>query len=129
MNGDFVIPPGVREFPVSASTLVAKDSYLYSFAPHMHFSGKHIRFSVRYPDGSHENLLSIPNFQHNWQMVYRLRDPVFLPAGTEIVAEGAFDNSPYNPMNPDAGQTVSWGDQVWDEMFITWMRIAEAHQP
>jgi len=129
MNGDFVIPPGVREFPVSASTLVAKDSYLYSFAPHMHFRGKHIRFSARYPDGSHENLLSIPNFQHNWQMVYRLRDPVFLPAGTEIVAEGAFDNSPYNPMNPDAGQTVLWGDQVWDEMFITWMRIAEAHQP
>jgi peroxiredoxin len=129
MNGDFVIPPGTREFPVSASTLIAKDSYLYSFAPHMHFRGKHIRFSARYPDGSHENLLSIPNFQHNWQMVYRLRDPVFLPAGTEIVAEGAFDNSRYNPMNPDAGQTVSWGDQVWDEMFITWMRIAEAHQP
>jgi peroxiredoxin len=129
MNGDFVIPPGTREFPVSASTLIAKDSYLYSFAPHMHFRGKHIRFSARYPDGSYENLLSIPNFQHNWQMVYRLRDPVVLPAGTEIVAEGAFDNSRYNPMNPDAGQTVSWGDQVWDEMFITWMRIAEAHQP
>jgi len=32
-------------------------------------------------------------------------------------------------MNPDAGQAVSWGDQVWDEMFITWMRIAEAQQP
>lgn len=129
MNGDFVIPPGAREFPVSASTLISKDSYLYSFAPHMHFRGKHIRFSARYPDGGHENLLSIPNFQHNWQMVYRLRDPVFLPAGTEIVAEGAFDNSRYNPMNPDAGQAVSWGDQVWDEMFITWMRIAEAQQP
>jgi peroxiredoxin/mono/diheme cytochrome c family protein len=126
MNGDFVIPSGAREFPVSASTVIAKDSYLYSFAPHMHFRGKHIRFSARFPDGRRENLLSIPNFQHNWQMVYRLRYPVFLPAGTEIVAEGAFDNSRYNPINPDAGQSVTWGDQVWDEMFITWMRIAEA---
>lgn len=126
MNGDFVIPPGVREFPVSATTIIPTDSYLYSFAPHMHFRGKHIRFSARYPDGRRENLLSIPNFQHNWQMVYRLREPVFLPAGTEIVAEGAFDNSRYNPINPDAAQAVSWGDQIWDEMFITWMRIAEA---
>ena len=126
MNGDFVIPPGVREFPVSATTIIPTDSYLYSFAPHMHFRGKHIRFSARYPDGRRENLLSIPNFQHNWQMVYRLREPVFLPAGTEIVAEGAFDNSRYNPINPDASQAVSWGDQIWDEMFITWMRIAEA---
>jgi peroxiredoxin len=127
MNGDFVIPPGVKEFPVSATTVIPRDSYLYSFAPHMHFRGKRIRFAAHYPDGSRESLLSIPNFQHNWQMVYRLKEPVFLPAGTEIIAEGAFDNSRYNPLNPDPAQTVVWGDQVWDEMFITWMRIADAN--
>lgn len=127
MNGDFVIPPGIRDYPVSATTIIASDSYLYSFAPHMHFRGKRIKFTAHYPDGSREVLLSIPNFQHNWQMVYRLKEPVLLPAGTEIVAEGAFDNSRYNPLNPDPAQTVVWGDQVWDEMFITWMRIAEAN--
>jgi peroxiredoxin len=126
MNGEFVIPPGVREFPVAAKTLIPGDSYLYSFAPHMHYRGKHIRFRAVFPDGSEENLLSIPNFQHNWQMVYRLREPVFLPAGTEIVAEGAFDNSRFNPLNPDPDQEVRWGDQVWDEMFLAWMRIGEA---
>lgn len=127
MNGDFVIPPGTRDFPVSATTMISRDSYLYSFAPHMHFRGKRIKFTAHYPDGSRETLLSIPNFQHNWQMVYRLKEPVLLPAGTEIVAEGAFDNSRYNPLNPDPSQTVVWGDQVWDEMFITWMRIADAN--
>lgn len=126
MNGDFVIPPGVREYPVSATTLISDDSYLYSFAPHMHYRGKHIRFKAVYPDGGEEKLLSIPNFQHNWQMVYRLREPVFLPAGTKIVAEGAFDNSRFNPLNPDPTQEVRWGDQVWDEMFLAWMRIGEA---
>jgi len=127
MNGDFVIPPGVKEFPVSATTRIPEDSYLYSFAPHMHFRGKHIRFAALYPDGRRENLLSIPNFQHNWQMVYRLKEPVFLPAGTEIIAEGAFDNSRYNPLNPDPTKTVTWGEQIWDEMFLTWLRIAPAH--
>lgn len=126
MNGEFVIPPGVREFPVAASTLIPDDSYLYSFAPHMHYRGKHIRFKAVFPDGTEEKLLSIPNFQHNWQMVYRLSEPVFLPAGTEIVAEGAFDNSRFNPLNPDPSQEVRWGDQVWDEMFLAWMRIGEA---
>jgi len=125
MNGDFAIPPGAREYPVVASTIFPRDTWLYSFAPHMHYRGKHIRFSAKYPDGSTESLLSIPNFQHNWQMVYRLSEPILLPAGTEIVAEGAFDNSRYNPLNPDPAQQVIWGDQVWDEMFITWMRVSE----
>ncbi|MEX0739013.1 MAG: redoxin domain-containing protein [Pseudohongiella sp.] len=126
MNGEFVIPPGVREYPVTASTRILEDSFLYSFAPHMHYRGKHIRFKAIFPDGGEEKLLSIPNFQHNWQMVYRLREPVFLPAGTEIVAEGAFDNSRFNPINPDPMQEVRWGDQVWEEMFLTWMRIGAA---
>lgn len=128
MNGEFQIPPGVREYPVQAETEISEDSYLFSFAPHMHYRGKHIKFILHYPDGSEEELLSIPNFQHNWQMVYRLSEPVFLPAGSKIVAKGAFDNSRFNPLNPDPSQAVSWGDQVWDEMFLTWMRISPAKQ-
>ncbi len=124
MNGEFEIPPGVREFPVQAETLIDTDSYLYSFAPHMHYRGKHIKFEAQFPDGTTESLLSIPNFQHNWQMVYRLKEPLFLPSGTRIVASGAFDNSIHNPLNPDPRDRVVWGDQVWDEMFITWMRVS-----
>lgn len=129
MNGDFEIPPGVREFPVEASVTVSEDSYLHSFAPHMHYRGKRVAFVARYPDGREENLLSIPNFQHNWQMVYRLKEPMFLPAGTEIIARGAFDNSAFNPLNPDPEKSVSWGEQVWDEMFLTWLRLSEANEP
>ncbi len=125
MSGDFVIPPGVADHPVSATAVLPKDVHLYGFAPHMHYRGKRIKFTANFPDGSSESLLSIPNFQHNWQMNYRLRVPKFLPAGTEIVADGAFDNSPLNPLNPDPSQEVKWGDQVWDEMFIAWMRISE----
>ena len=107
--------------------VISEDSYLHSFAPHMHYRGKRVAFTARYPDGGEESLLSIPNFQHNWQMVYRLKEPVFLPAGTEIIAKGAFDNSSFNPLNPDPEKSVSWGEQVWDEMFLTWLRLSEAN--
>ncbi|MDO8272690.1 MAG: redoxin domain-containing protein [Gammaproteobacteria bacterium] len=126
MNGEFVIPPGVSDYPVIASATIEKDSFLYNLAPHMHYRGKRVSYSAQYPDGRVEELLSIPNFQHNWQMVYRLREPIFLPAGTLIQAEGVFDNSASNLLNPNPAQEVRWGDQVWDEMFIVWMRIGEA---
>lgn len=126
MNGEFVIPPGVSDYPVVASARIEKDSFLYNLAPHMHYRGKRVSYSAQYPDGRVEELLSIPNFQHNWQMVYRLRDPLFLPAGTIIQAEGGFDNSASNLLNPNPSQEVTWGDQVWDEMFIVWMRVGEA---
>lgn len=125
MNGEFVVPPGVPDFPVTARTNVVKDSYLYNIAPHMHYRGKSVRYRLEYPDGTVEDLLSVPNFQHNWQMTYRLREPKLLPAGTVIVAEGAFDNSALNALNPDPSQEVRWGDQVWDEMFIAWLGISE----
>ena len=126
MSGDFLIPPGERNYPVMAETVIAEDSYLHSFAPHMHYRGRHIRFRAEYPDGTGESLLSIPNFQNHWQMVYRLKEPVFLPGGTRIVAEGGFDNSIYNPLNPDPQRAVGWGDQIWDEMFLTWLRVSDA---
>ncbi len=125
MNGDFVVPPGESDYPVTATARLPNDVYLYGFAPHMHYRGKRISFTAQYPDGRTMNLLSIPNFQHNWQMNYRLREPLFLPAGTVIVADGGFDNSSLNPLNPDPSQEVRWGDQVWDEMFIAWMRVSE----
>ncbi len=126
MDGEFVIPPGAPDHMVVARAEIVSDSYLYNIAPHMHYRGKRVKYRAEYPDGTSEELLSIPNFQHNWQMIYKLREPKLLPAGTVIVAEGAFDNSALNPLNPDPAQEVRWGDQVWDEMFIAWMRLSEA---
>ncbi|MDX1490091.1 MAG: redoxin domain-containing protein [Pseudohongiellaceae bacterium] len=127
MNGEFVIPAGEDSFPVKAVAPVPNDSYLYNIAPHMHYRGKSVKYTAEFPDGSSREILSIPNFQHSWQMTYRLKSPMFLPAGTTIVAEGVFDNSPGNALNPDPTQEVRWGDQVWDEMFIAWMRVGDAN--
>ena len=39
---------------------------------------------------------------------------------------GAFDNSPYNPFNPDPSRTVTFGEQTTDEMFIGYYNYSVA---
>ncbi len=121
LNRRFLIPAGAKDHEVMESAVVQKDAYLVSFMPHMHYRGKRMKFIANYPDGSSEELLSVPNYQFNWQMRHHL-EPKFVPAGTEIVAVGAFDNSTQNPFNPDPTQEIDWGRQSWDEMFIGYMR-------
>ncbi len=59
-------------------------------------------------------------------MDYQLKEPKFLPAGTRIIAKGAFDNSEMNSFNPDPNQEVTWGEQTWQEMFIGFVGLADA---
>jgi hypothetical protein len=91
---------------------------LYALRPHMHFRGKAFRFSVVYPDQSTEVLMNVPRYDFNWQPTYRFTEPKLLKAGTRIIIDGSYDNSEYNPGNPDPTVTAIGGLQSWDEMFI-----------
>ena len=121
---DIVIPPHAHEHPVSAERTVKADTYLFNLQPHMHFRGKRVSYTAIFPDGTAQKLLSVPNYQFNWQMIYTPTEPIFLPAGTKIVAEGAFDNSSMNLNNPAPDKEVRFGLQSWDEMFIAHMQIS-----
>jgi hypothetical protein len=118
LNNKFVIPAHAQNFPVSNSFKVPMDAVLTSFSPHMHVRGKSMKFTAQYPDGSEEALLSIPNYDFNWQRSYSFDTPKNIPAGTTILVEGAFDNSNKNKANPAPEESVKWGDQSWEEMFI-----------
>lgn len=128
MNAGFKIPPGSSNYEVTAATVIEEDSYLHSFAPHMHMRGKNVNYKAVYPDGREELLIAVPDYQFNWQMNYQLKEPVFLPAGTKIVTDGAFDNSTLNAFNPDSSAEVTWGEQSWEEMFLHFMGIAKAYE-
>ncbi len=119
------IPPFSRKEMV-ATKVFRKDSYLSMLGPHMHYRGYDANFKLRYPDGREEEVLNVPNYQFNWQKVYDFKEPLFLPAGTELVFRGTFDNTEQNPFNPDASQTLSWGEQTWQEMFFGFFRYVEA---
>ena len=96
--------------------------------PHMHFRGKRMRFVAEYPDGSEELLLSVPDYDFNWQLVHELEQPLRVPAGTRIRATGAFDNSAQNKANPDPSIDLFWGEQSFEEMFMGFYAWKETNQ-
>jgi hypothetical protein len=112
------IPAYAANHEMQRTVTLTKDARLYSMGPHMHFRGKRMRFYADYPDGRHEELLNVANYQYNWQFQYELTQPKLMPAGTKITAVAAFDNSPQNKANPDPSRRVPFGEQSWDEMMF-----------
>ncbi|QDT71584.1 redoxin domain-containing protein [Lacipirellula limnantheis] len=128
LNFKFLIPPFHPNYPIEAEKKFKEDTYLYTMTPHMHYRGKAFRFTAHYPDGSEEILLDVPRYDFNWQIIYLLKEPKLLPAGTVVKLHGHFDNSANNPLNPDPAQFVRWGDQTWDEMMLGSMTVSAANQ-
>ncbi len=112
------IPANAESHKVTSRTVLPKDSLLVSLLPHMHLRGKSFEYTATFPDGKKEVLLRVPEYDFNWQTVYRLDKPMRLPAGTRIDCTAIFDNSTKNKNNPDPGKMVFWGDQTWQEMMI-----------
>ncbi len=123
---DIDIPKNERNHQITASRRIQQDSWLVEMNPHMHYRGKRFQYEAFYPDGSSEILLSTPDYHFDWQRMYRLAEPKFLPQGTQIRISGSFDNSQQNRRNPDSNQRVRFGQQSWDEMFIGYFNYAVA---
>jgi len=120
------IPPFEARHEMVATAKFRKNSYLTMLGPHMHYRGHDANFKLVYPDGRTEEILNVPNYQFNWQKVYDFEEPKYVPEGTEMVFTATFDNSEMNPFNPDPSQTLTWGEQTWQEMFFGFYRYVEA---
>ena len=128
-NSHFRIPPGDPAYRVEARGTIPNDAVLLSFFPHLHLRGKEFEYNIIHPvEGGRyqvEPLLRV-NYNFYWQLSYRLAEPRFLKAGTELQAVAIFDNSRKNPHNPDPDAEVIWGDQTRDEMMVGFFDIAVA---
>ena len=124
MSGDvagqrrFLIPPQAKEHKLEGDQTIERDAYLYSVTPHMHYRGKYMQYYVEFPDGTTQDVISVPNYDFNWQFRYQLQEPLFMPAGSRLVVKGAMDNSDRNPANPDPDRPVTFGLQTKHEMFF-----------
>ncbi|QDT93120.1 redoxin family protein [Gimesia algae] len=116
-NTKFTIPPGAPHYEVSNSKTLDRDAHGIGLFAHMHLRGKDLSFLAHYPDGKDESLLVIPNYSFDWQIGYLWKDQRhFFPAGTRIEAIAHYDNSAFNPFNPDPTTSVRNGPQTYHEM-------------
>ncbi|WP_437223850.1 redoxin family protein [Planctomicrobium sp. SH661] len=122
INHHIAIPPGDPHFPLSASEEINCNATGVGMFTHMHLRGKDMVFEAIDPAGKREILLAIPNYDFNWQMFYRWpKGTKKFAKGTRIQATAHFDNSVFNPFNPDPTVTVKEGDQSFDEMMYAFL--------
>lgn len=119
------IPPGEPNYPARSSYTFPRAVHLLSLMPHMHLRGKDFRYDIVSPGGRRETLLSVPAYDFGWQSVYRLAEPLAVPAGARLECFAHFDNSAANPANPDPRARVRWGDLTTDEMMIGYIDYYE----
>src|SRR6058998_3664548 len=119
-----VIPPYTRNWAITAIRAFQDDVTLYVMWPHMHTRGKEMTYVVTCPDGREEVLLSVPNYDFNWQIFYELKEPLKIPAGSTIKTIGSYDNSPANKWNAAPQKEVYWSEQSWDEMYVGFLDVS-----
>lgn len=117
INASFFIPANTeRTFHGVFTTPI--DVSLVNIAPHMHLLGKSWEVWLEKPDGERVNLISVPDWDFNWQGSYAFKRYIVAPAGTEIHAVASYDNTTNNPNNPsNPPQFSTWGEGTTDEMY------------
>jgi len=114
---DISIPPGEGNHLLAATDSFPCNATGIGLFSHMHLRGKDMQFLATRPDGSTETLLSIANYDFNWQVSYRWPEgKMKFSRGTKVTARAHFDNSPFNAFNPDSTVTVTEGEQSFNEM-------------
>lgn len=128
-NRDLSIPPGDPHHRLDASHTFDADVIAGGLFGHMHLRGKDFSFRVTHPDGRAEELLVVPSYSFDWQMAYEFAAPRAFAKGTRLDCTAHFDNSAWNPYNPDPTRPVGFGLQTTQEMlycFVYYVLVDEA---
>jgi thiol-disulfide isomerase/thioredoxin len=116
-DSKFAIPPGAPAYPVRVNRVLDQDVTGVGLFVHMHLRGRDMTFVAHYPDGTAETLLVVPNYSFSWQVPYRWEaGKKHFPKGTRLECVAHYDNTAFNPYNPDPKATVRFGQQTHDEM-------------
>ncbi len=118
------IPAGEKNFVVSDELTLPIDVDLLAVYPHAHYLGKDLQATATLPGGSTNTLIHIPQWDLNWQAVYRYAQPIFLPKGTTVSMRYVYDNSTENALNPNhPPERVRGGNRSKDEMAHLWLQM------
>lgn len=117
-NTGLDIPAGEGRYTAKGNDLpVSEDITVRDVTPHMHLVGHDMKVWVTLPDKTEHQMISVPQWDFNWQNVYVYKQPLALPKGSVIHMVAHYDNSPDNPRNPSSPpKRVTYGEETTDEM-------------
>ena len=127
-NHRILIPAGADNHEEKGTLPVLFDARILSFMPHMHVRGKAFRYDLVTPDNQRRTVLDVPRYDFNWQILYRLAEPLTAPVGSRLEVTALYDNSTNNPANPDPAKVVHWGEQTDDEMLLGYIEYVNPAQ-
>jgi peroxiredoxin len=117
------IPPNDAHYTVTTTSVPSPvDYHLLAITPHMHLLGHSMKLTAIKPDGTKIPLVSVSDWDFNWQSTYFYKKPLALPKGTRVTMTAIYDNSAHNRRNPNTPpKLVTWGEQTTDEMCIAFL--------
>ena len=111
------IPAGEKDFVIRDSFTLPVDVDAAGVSAHAHYLATKMKLTATLPGGEVKTLLSIGDWNFNWQDQNYFRELELLPSGTPLDAEIHWDNSADNPNNPSSPPVhIAWGEQSKDEM-------------
>jgi tetratricopeptide (TPR) repeat protein/mono/diheme cytochrome c family protein len=123
-DGVIDIPAGERDFVVTDDFRSSMDLNVLAVYPHAHYLAKLVEGYATLPDGKRKWLVRIPDWDLNWQGVFRLKKPLFLPRGTVVSMRYHYDNSADNVRNPNnPPRRVTGGNEATNEMGHLWLQV------
>lgn len=123
-DGMIDVKPGVHDFKVTDDFKCPVDLSVLAIYPHAHYLAKVMEGWATLPDGTRKWLVRINDWDFNWQGVFRLKKPLFLPKGTVVSMRYQYDNSTDNVRNPNNPPIeVRGGIRSTDEMGHLWLQV------
>ncbi len=118
------IPPGDASFPVEDSLTLPVPVDVLGVYPHAHYLAKRMEAWAALPNGARRDFILIPDWDIDRQSVYRLAQPLSLPAGAVPHMRYIYDNSANNIHNPHTPPIrVRAGNRSEDEMAHLWVQV------
>jgi len=126
----FAISAGDPFYKLVATRTLPYNAAAVGMFCHMHVRGRDMTFTAHEPGKPAEELLCIPNYNFDWQQAYEYdpKNPKRLAKGTRVECVAHYDNSRFNPYNPDPARVVPEGPQTKDEMMYGFFFYVDADE-
>ena len=136
------IPANGKNYELIGLTAYRSPITIHQLQPHAHVRAVDFKYSVVFPDGREQTILTVPHYNYHFQLEYALATPLDLPAGSKIIVWAHYDNSTNNDHLSNLGdndasrrcgpENVAFfgrQNQSWDEMFTPFIQYSADERP